>query len=278
MTISDTSINAWIFDLFLRRENLSDLEEPIYFLAKMCQNKEEFELIQHTLERLVALSNSQFEKSLTQMVEYIRQNILSTEGPLAIVASAWGEAPDSSQELIQRLKVLLRKNDNIKFFNSVNFFERKNQVQEFPRFVMVDEFSGTGKTLIQRMEHIHKHAKSVDVEVESYICILFGMENAQRIIEAKFKNTHFCTILRAGISGYFCGEERVQKIECMKNLEQKLASEINGIALPSLGYGEAEALFFRRNSNAPNSNFPIFWWPKTSDMKDRDTIMHRAEL
>jgi hypothetical protein len=67
-------------------------------------------------------------------------------------------------------------------------------------------------------------------------------------------------------------------IKNMKRLEAELAQNIDGKVLPSMGHGEAEALFFIKDGNAPNSNFPIFWWPEDSKNNQRNTIMKRHEL
>ncbi|MCV2866941.1 hypothetical protein OE647_19765 [Defluviimonas sp. WL0075] len=211
------------------------------------------------------------------MAKYIRENIL-TETPVAIVATAWGDKPDSSQQLVQRLKVQLRSDKNVEFFNSVNAFERKDHIKRFPRFILVDEFSGTGETVANRLKHIGNHAKANGTAVDPYVCMLFGMEKAsEKLVNLGYK-TYFCAELKAGISGYFNDAERDEKIALMQRLEEELAPAINGEPMPSLGHGQAEALFFIKNMNAPNSNFPILWWPKDAQDRDRDTIMHRAEL
>jgi len=231
----------------------------------------------HSAEKLVALSEAQYSKQIQYMTKYIRDVVLDDQ-PLAIVATAWGKKPDSSQQLVQRLKVHFRTNANVAFFNSVNAYEKKNFMAEFPRFVLVDEFSGTGSTLKSRMNHLQNNAKSKGLTLHHNICILFGMEAAVSALRDEGLNTHFCTELKAGISGYFKGAERNQKITLMKRLEEELAQEIDGTPVPSLGYGQAEALFFIREMNAPNSNFPVFWWPLDSNNSERQTVMRRAEL
>ena len=277
MTVEEEEINSWLFDLFLRREILADYEQPMYALASMCRSREEFELIMHSAEKLVVLSEAQHSKQIQRMTKFIRENIIKDQS-IAIVATAWGEQPDSSQQLVQRLKVHFRGSKNVMFFNSVNAYEKKDFMSNFPKFVLVDEFSGTGDTIIKRLTHLSHQAKSRSVNLEPHVCILFGMEKAAATIRMKGIDVHFCTELKAGISGYFDGAEREQKISQMKRLEEHLAPEIEGIPLPSLGHGKAEALFFVREMNAPNSNFPIFWWPLDTEHTERNTVMHRAEL
>lgn len=277
MAIKEDEISNWLFDVLLRREVLEDFEKPMSSLAKMCRSRDEFELLAHTIEKLVALSQKQFTKQIISLVGHIKKLIVG-EQQIAIVAMAWGDEPDSSQQLVQLLKTYFHNERRVRFFNSVNNFEKKDHIQTFPRFIIVDEFSGTGKTVIGRVNHLYKHAKSKNVEIEPYVYLLFGMQQAYDNIKGQGIDAHFCNILKAGISGYFTGEERSKRIAIMKRLEEELHPQIDGKQLPSLGYGEAEALFFVRNMNAPNSNFPIFWWPIDASGNDRDTIMQRAEL
>lgn len=277
MAVDVDEINRWLWDLFLRREALAYLEQPMFALASLCRNLDEFELVMHSVEKLVALSEAQFGKQVNIMSKYIKDNILD-ERPLAIVATAWGEKPDSSQHLVQRLKLPFRNIHNVEFFNSVNAYERKDFMERYPRFVLVDEFCGTGNTIINRINHINNNAKSKGVSLDNFVCILFGMEMAYLRLKGDGVGVHFCTQFKAGISGYFNGVEREEKLSLMKRMEEELAPEVCGVPLPSLGHGEAEALFFVKDMNAPNSNFPILWWPKDAQGNDRDTITHRAEL
>ena len=63
----------------------------------------------------------------------------------------------------------------------------------------------------------------------------------------------------------------------MKNLEIRLlADKISDNNMPSLGYGEIEALYKRENGNTPNNVFPIFWWPRDKNELKRSTIMTRV--
>ena len=144
--------------------------------------------------------------------------------------------------------------------------------------MIIDDFSGTGNTVIGRVKHISDNAKSRGLSVNSSVGILVGMQQAKKKIETAGLECHFIVECVAGISGHFSGENLEKYITCMKRLEEELCQEIDNTKLPSLGYGEAEALFCVAGWNAPNSNLPILWWPKDKHMKDRQTVMQRYEL
>lgn len=275
--LDEPFVNEWLFELLLRREVLEEFEEAIRELVKLCRTEEEFRTLSHTINNLIVLTSGQMDRYLNLMAAHIK-NEIDDGSPLAIVAMAWGNEPDSSQAVVQMLKPKLRRMQNIKIFNSVPEFEKKTHVQDYPKFVLVDDFSGTGKTAEIRLNHITNHAKGKGVVVTPHVCLLFGMEKAFDHVSALLDRTHFCQKIRAGISGHFEGETLDTQIANMKRLEEELAPEIDGDPLPSLGNGQAEALFFVKNSNAPNSNFPIFWWPEDSANEERLTIMERAEL
>jgi len=81
-----------------------------------------------------------------------------------------------------------------------------------------------------------------------------------------------------GISGLFTGDELEHQLNLMYSLESKLMPEIDGKKLPKFGYGGAESLYAVEDGNTPNSVFPIFWWPKNANNKNRNPLLERSEL
>ena len=209
--LDHSRVDEWLFDLMLKREVLEDFEEPIRELVSLCRSEEEFEIVAHTIENLIVLTSGQLSKNLNLMAEHIKGKI-HDGSPLAIVAMAWGNSPDSSQALVQMLKPKFRSLENVKFFNSVPEYEKKDHIQEFPKFVLVDDFAGTGNTVTTRLDHIIKHAKGKGVAVVPNVCLMFGMEKAFEHVSATLEATHFCNKIRAGISGYFSGEELTKRM------------------------------------------------------------------
>lgn len=277
MVVELAEAKEWLFDLFLRREVLSDYEAPVLELVALCQSRPEFELIKHTVEQLIVLNSSQVSTQVFSMAEHIKKSIRKGE-KTAVVAMAWDDHPDSSQQLVQMLKSRFDRGDSITIFNSVPALTKKDRIDEFQHFFLVDDFAGTGETVVNRYNHLLKHAKSRGIEIEGHACLLFGMKAALIYLQELSIDAYFGRTLQAGLSGHFSGTALSDNMRNMRRLEAELASDIDGTPLPSMGHGQAEALFFIKDSNAPNSNFPIFWWPEDSTNAPRSTVMKRHEL
>ncbi|MGJ8590323.1 MAG: phosphoribosyltransferase-like protein [Yoonia sp.] len=264
-------------DLFMRRQNLEDLEVPILELAGQCKSNEEFEVVQHILEKFILLSDSQFEKYLRSLAKSIEATFASKEN-VALVAMAWNEGADSSQMVLQRLKAMLPRSGNLKLFNSVPMYLKKENMKDYPHFILIDDFAGTGKTVRTRYKHIISESKSRNFPVTGEVKVVFGMEKAFEFLSQLDIDVEFLVKLKPGLSGYFSGDELSKKSCHMNRLEAGLAQIVEGKFLPGFGYGRAEALFCLKGQNAPNSNFPILWWPEDWQGSQRNTLVFRSEL
>jgi hypothetical protein len=278
MNVSNDSVEAWLFDLILRREILGDYYESIKEITRICKSDDEYAVVKHLVENLIVLSSPQFAKQIDLLVASINKIGEKGDKEIAVVAMAWDDKPDSSQHLVQVLKSRFDRYSKVRLFNSVPSFCKKNNIETYPTYVLVDDFSGTGKTIDTRLAYIEKAAEARGVATDPHACILFGMEKAYTNLAAKWPNSIFCTTLKPGLSGYFSGQELEDKVANVKRLEEELAPIIDETTMPSLGHGQAEALFFIKEMNAPNSNFPIFWWPEDANGEKRVTLMNRSEL
>ena len=103
-----------------------------------------------------------------------------------------------------------------------------------------------------------------------------SMEKAYNYMIDKGVDVQVEQKLKAGLSGHFVGDDLDEAIAVMKGMEGRLAKLFKDKPVPSLGYGEAEALYCAKNWNAPNSNFPILWWPETLEGKKRRMVFIRS--
>lgn len=277
LIVTDDEVTAFMFSLFVEKENFHGNEEQIRQLLGICKSDDEFFIIRHTLKNLLILSQSKLGMVVEKLVEELKVLAKKSQS-LAIVAMAWDEGADSSQMLLQLIKPRFAGIKNIKFFNSVPNFIAKSRFKQHDNFALVDDFSGTGKTVLNRLKYIQNCAAQAGHNLDPFVGILFGMPNALNAIQAAGVEVKFVYQCTPGISGHFLEGEREKYIKTMKRIEEELCQEIDGVPLPSLGNGEAEALFCVETWNAPNSNFPVLWWPLCKNMNPRKTILSRFEL
>jgi hypothetical protein len=274
MSIEEEQMRTWLFKLFVKKHELAPYEEPIKELLKICRNQQEFELIQHTLEKLVTVDAAYYQQVIIKFSKSFEKILGQLEGETALVAMAVDGQPDSSQRVAQEIKPHLDiKNSDI--FNSTSQFVKKSNMKKYQNFILFDDFSGTGSTVLNRIKKINDRAKELNHEITGVVNLMFGMERAASALNESGIVSHFLATFEAGISSYFEGAELRRKIDAMLRLENELAPEYENNQLPSLGYGRAEALFFIAGQNAPNSNFPIFWWPIDVHGARRLTLMKR---
>ena len=96
-------IKRFIFNLIIENETLENLDDAMLALFGLCTNQTEFEVVKHSLEKLVILS----PRSLSRLISKFSQDIIEISkncDKVAVVASAFDANPDGSQLLIQLLK------------------------------------------------------------------------------------------------------------------------------------------------------------------------------
>lgn len=261
----------------LHADELDDFAEEIAELFRMCSSSDCVSIVVHLLRHLHLVTLDQIPSKLEGMAKVATQ-LLEDGRNLAIVAMAYDGSADGSQTIIQLLKPKLARARNLKIFNTVPNYIKKGGIDNYPRFILVDDFTGSGQTVLNRLKYISNKAAERKILIEPYVCLLYGMEKSIQLIQDSGYKVNVFNVLKAGISGYFSGRNLDISLDAVKKLEALLAPEIDGKKIPSLGYNHAEATFWIKDTNAPNSNFPIFWWPKYYDGLDRKTIMVRAEL
>lgn len=275
--LTDEEIGDLVFKISLKSSVLEEYDEAIADLLRVCDNQLEIDVVMHLLEQLHLPSLDQIPAMLTSMADFARE-LLQDDKRLAIVAMAYDGSADGSQTIIQLLKPKLGRSKSHKIFNSVPQYLKSGGIDEFPRYLLVDDFMGSGQTVLNRVKEIGSNAKGRKIVVEPHICLLYGMEQALQKVQNEGLDIRVVNSLRAGLSGHFSGNNLNSRVEAIRRIETQLAPIVDGVNMPSLGYNEAEATFCIRDTNAPNSNFPIFWWPEDASGSERHTLMVRAEL
>ena len=267
----------WIFSLSRKQTAmLKDKDIALAELYDLCDNDIQRDLIKDLIIRFHCFDEEIYNLALMQIVEYISNlgyNIQDT----AIVAFCHDSSADSSQEILQDLKVPMTK-----FFNSAiktnNRFDHLHRTYKegFRHFIAVDEFLGSGQTICNRYNDFLR-MNLTDATID--FCLVAGMSDA--ITQARYEgiNVYVAYEMQKGISHYYDGIELDTNKREMSLLESKLADTINQTELNDylFGYGQSEALYSRLYKNVPNNVFPIMWWKRYKNNLSRNTIFDRVQ-
>lgn len=265
-----------IFSLVVKQAWLADYVNEVGSLFRECEGEEQVELVSDLLDRFTYFCTAREESTIAAMADHIVSLGISSS-LLQVVAPSADDDADSGQFVLYALKAELAKR-RFGQVQLVNVYGRAQRyVQERPNIVLVDEFVGTGKTLLGRLTTmIREFRANKGVEDAAfYVYAYAGMRSALEELKRSglCKHVHFFSVLDRGISDSYPDAEAA--LLTMDSLERRLAPKCDGVDLPSLGYGQCEALYGRRGGNCPNSVFPLFWWPENSDSEARQTLLVR---
>ena len=122
--------------------------------------------------------------------------------------------------------------------------------------VIIDDFIGTGEKVSKKIAWIRAHEV---IEHNIYVATFVAQTDSKALIEP-LTTSYFSAHWRPkAISDFFAQPLCQQKIVTMRAIEARFG---NITPKDSLGYGQAEALYFPVGLNTPNSVFPIFWKKK----------------
>jgi hypothetical protein len=268
-----------VYGLYQKQPWLLEKEQYLIELINLCDTNEHKDLLVNLLSAFKYLSS----KDLNEYYNYISDRIIYKSGfdenTTQVASITIDDEADSSQRVLNDIKVPLFKKGwcNVKTvnrFNDIpkNFKKGKNQI------ILIDEFIGSGKTVLGRIKNIKEWIQG---DFELKFCFLAGMDFGIELIE-KCGYEVYCPLrLPKGISGRYVGAFKTNAIRRMKMLEEKMAPEVNEHRLEtfSLGYNDTQALYSLEScfGNTPNSVFPIFWWPRYLNSSSRDTILTRVQ-
>lgn len=250
-------------------------------LANECDSEDKRSLLIELLDRFLYLSSDEFQKKLEELAESIVTDPELTDASTQVVAMAADSSSDSSQLILYGIKSILERCGWCNY-KSINIFSKayasynKSGGTHY-NIVLIDEFVGSGSTVINRVSEIERQFKNViapnlSIRVKVIVATEHGLSN---IIKAGI-NIESLMVIKKGISDFNTTPIANRKRALMIDLENLLSKTFNDRNLPSLGYGESESLYSRDNGNTPNNVFPIFWWPYYQNNNKRQVLLTRA--
>ncbi|WP_407298979.1 phosphoribosyltransferase-like protein [Morganella morganii] len=258
--------------------NKQDILE--HLLYDECNDDETRELLIELINRFEYLDTDRYQELMRLItLEIVTEPELHEKSTL-IAAMSIGSGVDSGQAIIYSLKVLLQEQQwtgHLAINDAMQACKTFNKNAQLHDIILVDEFVGSGQTVLGRVKAIKEQFKnskidSFTIRVKVLAATMSGILN----VRSQGIDITSQIIIKKGISDFYPEEESLRKIDLMVNIEEILSKEYNERALPSLGYGQAEALYYRKDTNLPNSVFPIFWWSEYKNKKKRNTLLIRA--
>ncbi len=254
-------------------------------LFEDCENEEQTQLVVDILDHLRHITIQEYNESISDLALDIAT--CGLEPKLTFIAAMSPDSKaDSGQSVLYDLKGELSKLE-WKGYRSVNRYDqtpkaykefRQTEEDQSINIVLVDNFVGTGSTVINRVKRIQELFSQAKYPPPNILVkVLICSESGDKNIKEKNINFSYVYFIDDNILEKIYDEHQVEnKKNMMKAIEAKLSHSHNERELPSLGYGELQIALSIESKNTPNNVFPIFWWKYYSDYKVRDVLLHRA--
>lgn len=270
---------SYLYNLYSIQPWLLDKEDILYDLITNCSTEYEKYLITDLLSVFVYLNDVDMNIYLNDLSLYIINDSSYSEDTTIIAAITIDDTADSSQKILDLIKFHFFNNGwvNVKYVNRFNKIP-KYLMSGYKNVVLVDEFIGSGKTILNRIKSTNGWPTN---DFTLTFCFIAGMKYTINELVSKDYKIYCPLQLKRGISDRYEKSEITSATNTMLVLETILAKKINHFDLDdySLGYNRTEALYSLKEGigNTPNSVFPIFWWPRYSNNDPRKTLLTRVE-
>lgn len=254
-------------------------------LFEDCETEEQTQLVIDILDNLRHITIQEYNDGISDLALDIATCGVKPELTF-IAAMSPDSTADSGQSVLYDLKVELSKLE-WKGYRSVNRYDqtpkaykdfRKTNEDQSINIILVDNFVGTGGTVINRVKRIKELFSESKLPMPNiFVKVLISSEFGDRNIKENKINFSYSYIVSDNILEKIYDKNQLEdKKNIMKAIEEKLSKSHNSRVLPSLGYGELQVALSIESKNTPNNVFPIFWWKYYSNYTVRDVLLHRA--
>lgn len=186
---------------------------------------------------------------------------------------------DSSKEVLNQLKSSAWKSLAWKkqLFH-VAFSTAIAAAKDGHTLVIVDDFVGSGGSMLKALKWFEEAAEKNKVAIDLRVLTVAGCEEGISNIQKAGFAVHCMVPIRKGLSDHLSGQELVDAVNQMTDLEDALDAKIGekaNFAAYRFGWRRQEAVYVRQGGNTPNNVFPIFWW-RPLKSGTRSPVMHRT--
>jgi len=271
-----------IFQLIQKHEWLMNKHVQLLdLLLEDCQTDLDRKLITDLLDRFTYIKAEELSIYLDDLFLDIVTTPNITAQNTVIAAMAADSSPDSSQFLVHQIKCKFQTHgwQDIAIVNTFGAAFKKSKESGYVRtnIILVDEFLGSGKTALSRVQGITSTFKEKAININVYVKVILSSIVGEEFLTNNGVQFNSIKSIKRGISDFESQNQAKSKIDLMLALESQLYPKVGTHLLDqcSLGYGKTESLFSINDGNISNNVFPVFWWPKKLDGKDRKTLFTR---
>jgi hypothetical protein len=269
-----------LFSLCRKQPWLEDKAEELEnLLYSECRDDNEKNLVLELLERFIHISSEKYNDLIHELVENIATDPDLESNTTQIVAMTGDYSSDSAQFVLYGMKQPLQKvgwQEHLSVTQFQRSFREYNKKgKQHKNIVLIDEFVGSGKTVVGRVNTL-KNLFTNETDITFKVRVLVASKVGIAHIQEQNIDIESIIYLDKGISDYYPVDTLQQKLSTMNNLETLLSPAYKDRLLPSFGYGQTECLYTRDNGNTPNSVFPLFWWPYLQTNGERRPLLIRA--
>lgn len=257
-------------------EKIDELE---HILFSECQCDASRQLISEIIHKFLYVNRENNYLLIESLASEIIDQYSDRESSTLITAMGTGSATDSSQLVAYTLKPIMEKKKwrRHAIINDYGDVYKQYKRTRHNQIILIDEFVGSGQTVLGRVKAIRIQLKDAGVHDYSIaVKVLVSTEFGLEVVTSAGIEMTAQRLIKKGIDDYYSLEDAAQFRDLMRVIEANLSTEYEGRKMPSLGFNQAQATYYREDGNTPNSVFPVFWWAFDRNGGDRNVLMIRA--
>ena len=263
-------------DLFEKQRWLRARREEFKVLLSECKSADERLLIIELLSETILIDIKRYFSLFEELRAYFEESLGYSAFDSIFVSSNSADRVSSSHEALYQMRNAGWRSEAPASNFLVEFAGAVKKLKVKKHLVLVDDFIGSGKTILKALNWFDKEFEAKDINPTVTVLSISGCREGIERIQAAGR-TCFCAVtVPKGISDRWAEPELTEKKQIMETLEARLQSRSAEKAFEKyrFGWGRQEAVFVRERGRTPNNVFPIFWWSYVSG-KSRQTVMER---